>query len=399
MNYSAPKKTGKLLFILVMMATVGLMMNCLYTPAMVDISDALHIRAAVVQMTMVVYMMSFAFVQLVYGPLSDRYGRRPIVWCGLLISFLATLLCYFATEGWMLLLGRALQGVGMAAGTVMYRAIMRDVYTDATLFSRKASAIMVAFSIMIIVCFFVGGVIDQYGTWRSNFLVMLLYLVFYSVVVFSFLKETHNEKKSMPFCWRDIFSRYGDIIRHPVFRLAALFAGLSFGSFTFYFVESTFYLQHVLGLTPMAYGLTASIVAVFLAVGSLANARLVSQWKPRRTLLTASAISVVGALVMLICVMRGGSSVALIVGSASVFMFGIGMGFENATALAMAPFAHQAGMAGAVYGFVQLLGAAVASLLVAMLSNERALVMAVILSLMSLLMVKLALRLGRQDGS
>ncbi|MDF1796857.1 MAG: multidrug effflux MFS transporter [Coxiellaceae bacterium] len=363
--------------LIVVMGTIGVIANDIFSPAMPSIPMALVTNKSLVQLTVSCYMFAFCIAQLFYGPLSDRFGRRRMVMIGFSIAWLGTLICYMSTHIALLMVGRAVQGLGMSAGVVIYRAMMRDVYGKWARLSRFASYIMIAIALILMASLALGGYLQQYFGWRANFLFMLGYILFFLIVMFIWLPETNRYLNEVPLKPRVLVSRYWSLFSDAQFMGAALMAGLSYSSILIYLIESPFILQHVVGLSPVQYGWTAFAIAGCLGVANILNSVIVSRVGTYAMLLSGVTVMLVAALVFLITYSMGYINAWVVVLPGGLFIFGVGLLFENATSTALSPYPKMAGTAGATYGFTQILIASIMSALVSIphAQNQRAMSM------------------------
>ncbi|MDF1655555.1 MAG: multidrug effflux MFS transporter [Coxiellaceae bacterium] len=350
--------------LIVVMGTIGVIANDVFSPAMPSVLAALDTNKSLVQLTVTCYMFAFCIAQLFYGPLSDRFGRRRMVMIGFSIAWFGTLICYLSSHIGMLMVGRAVQGLGMSAGVVIYRAMMRDVYGKWAQLSRFASYIMIAIALILMASLALGGYLQQYFGWRANFVFMLGYILFFLIVMFAWLPETNRYLHETPLQPRILMSRYWLLFSNAQFMGAALMAGLSYSSILIYLIESPFLLQHVVGLSPVQYGWTAFAIAGCLGVANILNSVIVSRVGTYAMLLSGAIIMLVAALLCLLAYAMGYMNAWVIVLPGGLFIFGVGLLFENATSTALSPYSKMAGTAGATYGFTQILVASIMSALI-----------------------------------
>ncbi|MEM9207300.1 MAG: MFS transporter, partial [Pseudomonadota bacterium] len=179
------------LILLIIMTAIGPMALNMFMPSMPGMQEVFDVEYEIVQLTLTFYLAAIAVSQLFFGPISDRFGRRPTVIAGLLCFVLGTIICLFAWSIWSLIFGRIIQGFGGASGLVLGRAMIRDVY------SRDKSASMIGYVTMAMVLApmfspLIGGVLDVRYGWQSSFLVLLLCGFVTVVLVAMFLPETNR---------------------------------------------------------------------------------------------------------------------------------------------------------------------------------------------------------------
>lgn len=359
------------------MGTVGVIANDVYSPALPFIPSALNTSKSVVQLTVSVYMLAFSIAQLFYGPMSDGLGRRRVVLVGFVIAWFGTLLCYLSTSIALLMAGRAMQGLGISAGVVMYRAIMRDVYGKWARLSRYASYIMIAIAAILIGSLTLGGYLQQYFGWRANFVFMLVYILLFFILMLTKLPETNRYSSEARLAGSLTWRNYMKLFSNAEFMAAAILAGLSYSGLLIYFIEAPFLLQKQVGLTPVQYGWSAAAIAGFLALGNFINSIVVARSGTYAMILRGASLMTLSAICMLVAYALGHLNFWVIILPGFGFIFGVGLLFENATATALSPFPKMAGTAGAAYGFIQILSAAILSAVMSIphAANQRALSM------------------------
>lgn len=385
---------GIVILMLTLMATMGVIANDLYVSSLSSVPGALGVSQHLAKLTVTIYMLFFSVMQLVYGPLSDRFGRRPIVLWGVVMAAFGSLLCYLADQYWMLLLGRGLQGFALSACVLMYRAVLRDLYQEGHALSRAASYIMMAAAMVMVLSLIAGGYIRASGSWHTIFAYVTVYSFVVALLLWLLLPETHNGQ-CIQQLWQQSWHAYREVFASSRFMYSALIAGLAFGSYAVYFTATPFVLRHYYGLSAIAFAWCSAIAAVGLALGSYLNSLIVARVGVQKMLLIGVIVTVVSSLVLLLLIVNHHVSAYLLVALGCCLMFGEGMAFENATATALQPFGHCAGTATACYGFMQLLGASIMTLLLSIVAGHSYLLMAVLLAAAALIALKCVLKLVR----
>lgn len=339
--------------LLTALVALGPLSTDLYLPSLPALRQEFAVDAAAIQLTLSVFLAGFALSQLVYGPLSDRFGRRPALLGGLLIYITATLVCALAPTVEILIGARFLQALGACAGPVVARAIVRDVYGQAraaTVLSYMAMAMALAPAMGPIL----GGVVEAAVGWQANFSLLAIYAVTGSLGVALVLPETNAFRGEAAISLTRISGNYGLLLRERRFLgYVLVVAGAYSGIFAF-ISGSSFVLMENLGQSPARYGFSfASVVAGYM-LGTLISGRLTERLGLESMLRLGSLLGLAGAGLGLGLAMAGLLSLWSVLGPMALFMVGAGLMLPNGMAGAVGPFPRMAGAASALLGFAQM---------------------------------------------
>lgn len=357
----------------------GAVSTDLYLPSLPDMTRAFGTSVSLAQLTLSVFVGGFAVAQLVYGPLSDRYGRRPVLLGGLITYFFASLFCLFATSIETLIAGRFLQALGACAGPVLGRAVVRDVYpreTAAKVLSYIASAMALAPAVGPIA----GGWLHELFGWRANFMLMATFGAVLLAASWFMLAETNRHPDRDALKMRRILGSYLHLLGQRQFlgyvaTLAFNFAGL----FSFLSLAS-FVLIDVLGLAPRHFGFAFAAVVVGYMTGTFLAGRLGGRVGVTRMIGIGSMLGALSGLVLAGLAWNGIVNVAAVVVPMSVYFLSVGLVLPNSTAAALAPFPRMAGSASSLLGFLQMTTGAIAGFLVGRLHDGTTLPMAAVIA-------------------
>jgi len=323
-------------------------------PALPNIASAFHITIANrPQMVLSIFLVGFGVGQFVMGPLSDRFGRRPILLGGMTIYCIASLLAIAAPSFETLLLARALQGLGTSATRVIATSIVRDCYAGRRMAGVMSLTMMVFIAVPVVAPSF-GQAVMLLTQWRGIFIVLMLYGVV--ALVWSALRmpETLPEARRKSLAITEVFEAYRQTVSNRQTLGYALAAGGVQGSlFAFVFSSQQIFTEiYQLGhYFPIAF----AAVAVGVAIAGFINARYVGRLGMR----VISHGSLVGFVVvsaaMLATAKAGTLGLPLFMALAALMMFAFGMMIANFTALAMEPQGHIAGTASSLYGSITTL--------------------------------------------
>lgn len=366
---TAPRITIGLLVTLALLSAVAPFATDLYLPAFPQMVDDLHTSPTSVQLTLTAFLLGLAAGQLIFGPLSDRFGRvKPLV-IGAAICVAASLVAVLAPSIEVLVGARLAQGLTGAAGMVIGRAIISDLATGRAA-ARAFSLMMIVGGVAPIAAPLAGGFLVGPLGWRGALAVILVLVIAMLVAALAVIRETHTEERRARL--REEKATAGSPLRDLMQRayvghLCAFgFAfGFAFAVMMAYISASPFVYQTMMGLSSARYGAMFGVNAFGLLLMSALSARLTSHREPRAIAgVGLGAILAAGIAVLalaLLDVPAGWLAAPLFVAVAAM-----GLVFGNTTALALSAVPRAAGTASAALGATQFLLAAAATPLVSL---------------------------------
>lgn len=367
----------------------------LYLPSLPSIVRDLATDVGTVQLTLSLFLIGFGAGQLVWGPLSDRFGRRPVLLAGLGLYTAASLACALATDVRSLVAFRLLQGVAASAGPALGRAVVRDLWgprDSARVLSYLAGAMAIAPMVGPIL----GGWLTALFGWRANFLALAAFGAGVLAATALALAETNRLPDPLALRPAHLLGGYVEVFRHPAFLWHALTAGFVYSGIFCFISGSSYVLIELSGLSPPAYGAAFAIAVAGYMLGGFTAGRLHARLGPPRILVVGAAFCTVAAGTGFVLALPGLPPPVGIVAPAFGFFFGAGMVLPGAMAGAIAPFATRAGLASALLGAVQLAIGASVGVLLAALYDGSARPMSGLLAACALLTLWAARRAGRQ---
>lgn len=353
--------------VLVLAAALGPFAMHLLVPAIPLLSTDLAVPYGTAQLVVSVYLIGFSVAQLVYGPLSDRYGRKPLLLAGVGLFLVATAICTFATSIGSLLLARALQAVGGVAGMVLSRAIVADC------FGRDRAAAMLGYiTTAIVVCSLAsptaGGFISTGWGWRAGFAALLLPALFVLLTVHFRLHET-NLALQPSLSLVSLGRAYGLLLRQRSFVVLAIALALNSAGWFAFVASMPFIVVTQLGRPPHDYGLLIAVVTLGYMVGNFCAGRFSVRVGSRRMMAAGVVIMTAGALLVPIGAFVTPPSLVGFFLPMTIVVFGGGLFMPNATATALTTGTHNIGAASGLIGFIQMALSAVATVLVGILHD------------------------------
>lgn len=340
-------------------ATIGVFVSDMYLPSLPAIAHHFGVSEYYVQATIAVYLLTISSSQLFYGPMSDRFGRKKLLCLGLSIAFIGSVIGMLAQHLIWLVIGRAIQGVGMGSTVVLFRSILRDVFSGKQL-TKVLAWIGTFFSIAPAIAPVLGGYTESYMGWRGTFLALTLYVGISLLLVIAFIPET-NFNRFSSLLWKRVAGDYKYLLTHRIFLAHALCASAIMCGLFAYLTISPFLFQTVLQLTPVQYGWTAVLVVTASLLGKLVNIRLVNHFEGWQLILIGIAAMLLAGMSLLFTTVIHWLSVWAVLLPCMSYIFAGGMVFTNAVSNALTPFPKMAGTAGALYGCMQLLGGFIGS--------------------------------------
>jgi MFS transporter, DHA1 family, multidrug resistance protein len=328
----------------------------LYLPALPSMTQSLGASMPQAQLTLSALLLCFGISQLIWGPVSDKYGRRPVLLSGLALYVLASLGSAFSANVESLIIWRALQGAAMGAPIMCARAMARDIYAPeeaARLMSKGLSGL----GFIAILCVPIGSLLNAYLGWRFALLALAVFSAVTMGLLFFKFVETNQRRNPLALQPAILLSTWRGILAHPQFWAYALLALTSYcGLFVFLATSSFVYLQ-VLGQSKWVYSAIMVGMSAFYVLGTFVSRRVLAKHGVQRM------VGFGGWITLIACVMYGAvvlwlpnSVIALAI---CQFVFMVGHGFHQPAGQSgsAAAFPQAAGAASAMAGFLMMLGA------------------------------------------
>ncbi|MEU3874312.1 MULTISPECIES: multidrug effflux MFS transporter [Streptomyces] len=378
---AATRRTGLLVTLILggLTAVPPLSMD-MYLPALPEVTDALHSPAATVQLTLTACLMGMALGQLVVGPMSDKWGRRRPLLAGMVVYVLATAVCAVAPNAGMLVAFRLLQGLAGAAGIVIARAVVRDLY-DGVAMARFFSTLMLISGVAPVVAPLIGGQILRVTDWRGVFVVLAAIGIVLTLLVWRRLEETLPAARRQAGGLRPALRAMGGLLADRVFTGYMLAGGFAFAALFAYISASPFVVQDIYGASPQTFSLLFGVNSIGLvAVGQLNGKVLVGRVSMDKVLAIGLVIITVASAALLVMTsgLLGDVGLAPVSAGLFVLMSAMGLAMPNTNAQALMRSRNAAGSASALLGTSTFLLGAVASPLVGIAGEHTAVPMAAV---------------------
>ncbi|MET7364396.1 Bcr/CflA family multidrug efflux MFS transporter [Streptomyces sp. NPDC005566] len=352
----------------------------MYLPALPAVTDSLHAPAATVQLTLTACLTGMALGQLVVGPMSDRWGRRKPLLLGMIIYVVATAICAFAPSAELLIGFRLLQGLAGAAGIVISRAVVRDLY-DGMEMARFFSTLMLISGVAPVIAPVIGGQVLRFTDWRGIFVVLTAVGVLLTLIVWKWLHETLPEEERHTGGIGEALRTMRGLLADRVFTGYMIAGSLAFAALFAYVSASPFVVQEIYGASPQTFSLLFGINSIgLIAVGQINGKVLVGRISLDKALGLGLAVISLAAVALLLMTSGVFGDVGLLPVATGLFvlMSAMGLAMPNTNAQALMRTKHAAGSASALLGTTSFLVGAIASPLVGIAGEQTAVPMAVV---------------------
>ncbi|MFE6162390.1 Bcr/CflA family multidrug efflux MFS transporter [Streptomyces sp. NPDC056486] len=352
----------------------------MYLPALPEVTRTLHTSAATAQLTLTACLTGMALGQLVVGPMSDKWGRRRPLLIGLFVYIFATAICAFAPTVELLIGFRLLQGLAGAAGIVIARAVVRDLY-DGVEMARFFSTLMLISGVAPVVAPLIGGQVLRFTDWHGIFVVLTVIGIALTALVWRCLPETLAPEDRHSGGTVEALRTMKSLLADRVFAGYMIAGGFAFATLFAYISASPFVIQEIYGASPQTFSLLFGVNSIgLIAVGQINGKILVGRVSLDKALTFGLVVITLAATALLLMTSGVFGDVGLFPVAAGLFvlMSAMGLAMPNTNALALMRTPHAAGSASALLGTSSFLIGAIASPLVGIAGEATAVPMAVV---------------------
>lgn len=386
MNHK-PHLSAGLLTVLGLIATIGAFSTDMYLASFTDITESLGVTPTQVQLTLTAFLIGLGVGQLLLGPASDKYGRRPVMLLGLGIFALSSIALIFTPNIAYFVVLRLIQGLSGAVGGVLARAIAVDLSRGTTAV-RALSLIATVIGLGPLLAPPIGGLVAVFFGWRGVLAVLAIFGVGVWLLALIAVPESLRPEDRTQGSVLGAYTSIWTILKNPVFALCTVSFSFGFTALMSYIAASPFVGQSVLGMGQLSYSLSFATSASAILLANLVNSRLAVFWSVQTMLRAGSVLLILAAGAFLVMDFTDTLSIPGFVATAFILTAGSGLTMSNANALGLAEATPSTRGAGAaVMGAGQFLVATVATPLVGIAGEHTATPMAVVIAVVTVISV------------
>lgn len=372
---------SKLLCLVILMAAVGQMTQTMYVPSIALMSDYFSVPVTSLQAVMAAYLIPYGISQFIYGPLSDRIGRRSVILMGLVIFMLGSVLTLMTSSFEFFLLGSFIQGMGTGSCGAMSRTVTRDCF-DGPLLHKANSYVSMGIIISPLLAPLLGGFLTQIFNWQTTYIFLLILGMLVTLIMYFFFVETLPEDRRKP---EKVLHSYKIVFSNKHYQGYLLTLLFTFSGVAVYEAALGVLLGGVLKLDSATISILFILPLPGYFIGSALSSLLVNKMSVTRVLYIAAFTLLIGSLCIVIPGIAGLVTVNSLIIGGFLYFLGAGILFPVATSAALTPFPYHAGTAGAALGGTQNIGAGLAAMSASFMAMDNQFNLGVVMLLMALL--------------
>jgi DHA1 family bicyclomycin/chloramphenicol resistance-like MFS transporter len=367
----------------------------MYLPALPALETYFKATEGAVQLTLAMFMVGFSLGQTLYGPLTDRFGRKPPLYIGMLVYTLSSGACALAASVNALTALRLLQSLGACAGSVISRAMVRDLFPPEET-RRVYSALILVMGVSPLLAPLFGAYMLLWFGWKAIFLSVMIVGAMATIGMFFRLPETLASARPLSFGY--VFATYGALVKDRFFLGATLATGFSSAGMFAYIAGSPFIFINLFGVRPDHFSWFFGLNAAAVVIGAQVNGRMLHGHAPETVMRYAAYVQAAAGVLLIGASLAGAKSLASIAFPLFLYLCTIGFVFPNAVALALANHGKVAGMASALLGTLQFSMAGIATLALGAIDSTTAFPMSAIICFCGVMGVVMHLLLMRNSS-
>jgi Bcr/CflA subfamily drug resistance transporter len=352
-----------LVFLNCLIVSVSIFCRDMTIPSLPAIASSLHTSEGLAQTSLTICLAGVGLSQLFYGPLSDAYGRKKILLTGFTICLMGNIASGVAASDSIFLISRFLAGIGAGAGTVIARAMARDMFQKSQL-TKVLSYLSMSTTVSPAIAPLLGGYLQSYLGWRYVFLLLSIITLFSIITIFLFITETNNNEPIVNgINWKKTLDNYFNLIIDPWFLGYSLISALSFTTGIIYYIVSPFIFQREVGISPDQNGWIYILVAISYFLGSFITSKVTEIIADEKIILIGIHCCAISAVCMVILGISYHNLLSIII-PISFSIIGCGIITPVANKQGLNPYPDMAGTASALLSATRMLCAFIISLFI-----------------------------------
>lgn len=339
------RNSASFIFIMLGMLTAfGPFVTDMYLPSLPSMTDYFNTTVSMVQLGLTFSMFGMAFGQLVFGPLSDKYGRRQPLLIAMILFLISTFACIFAPNIEIFVSLRLIQGIAAAGGIVIARSVATDKFKGRNL--AKAFSVVGAINGMApVVAPITGGLLLGITGWKGIFVILFFWGILITIVSSNF-KESLSKSRRSKEKLSKTFNMFKNVLKNKVFLFSTFQMGFTMAILFAYIASSPFIIQTHYNYSPFEFSLFFAVNAIAIGIGATLSAR----FKNYELSLKISNIGMIISSIIILIVLANNASIILFEGILLILCFNMGMTFSVTVAFALNSVRKQAGTASAILG-------------------------------------------------
>ncbi len=345
--------------IIILIWALPQMSTDIYLPSLPAMAHYFNKSLATIQYTIFFYTIGYSIGALLFGPLSDRIGRKPVILWSLGVAALTSCAAIFTINIHELLVIRLIQGFAMVGVASTIRVIVKDVSPTITEMVKLGSLLGITIPIASAIAPVIGGYIQQYLNWRFSFGFLFIYVVAFFIYILFYLPETNKERlgRSLKYIHHD----YIEILRNKVFLRYNIITAIALCLTFSYLTLSPYLLQIKMGLSPASFGYTFMLITAGLILSGYLNRKMIHKCNINKIILIGMLLMGVAGILFIYSSLWFPKNVYITLFAMFLMIFGSGFIYPNASAGGLSLFSKQAGAASSVYTCVQMIGGTIGS--------------------------------------
>ncbi|MBL42940.1 MAG: Bcr/CflA family drug resistance efflux transporter [Rhodospirillaceae bacterium] len=353
MKNSSNKSTTLLIIALSMLTAFAPLSVDMYLPSLPMLAKIYDVNEATIQLTLSSFLFGFAVAQLIHGPLSDRWGRKPVIFLGITIYIIASLGVIFSSKVEAMIFFRFFQAFGGSAGPVIARAIVRDTFSKDKS-SQILSILFLVMSMAPLLAPLIGGQILYFFGWKYIFITLIIFSFICLILTFG-IRESLPKTSRSKIGFFSILIIYKNLLLHKKFIGYTLCMSFGFSGMFAYISGSPFFIIDYLNFSPQLFGFFFFINVLFLIIGSTINALFVNKYGSEKMLFIGISLSAIFGIFIFLNILIYPKLNYTIIFFITLFMPSVTITGANATAAALNLFPKNIGSAAAAIGAVQFM--------------------------------------------